>query len=58
MKDLSPGSEGADTGTETVGVAMLSGSHIFEGLREFYVLRMIVLDWIASDSSTPVADIF
>ena len=36
---------------------MLLGSHIFEGRREFYVLRRLLLDFITSDSSAAVADI-
>ena len=59
MNDLSSDSKDANTDTETVRAAILSGSHISEerGASESYVLRRLLLDCITSDSSATVAHI-
>ena len=57
MEDLSSNSKDANVDIETIKVAMLSGLHIFEGRREFYFLRRMLLDRITSDSSAAVVDI-
>lgn len=56
MEDLSSGSKDANTDAETVRAAMLSGSHIFKGLRESYVLRRLLPGCITSDCSATVTN--
>jgi hypothetical protein len=43
-EDLSSNSKDTNANIETVSVAMLSGSHTFEGRREFHFLRRLLLD--------------